>query len=57
MEVRRVAGSSDVRAVPASAEPRFVNPPLPALMLEARELRRRMPGSAAAARTCARDNA
>ena len=64
MEVRRVPGSSDVRAVPAgstdlrpvppSAELRFVKPPLPALMLEARELRRRMLVSAAAANTCAR---
>ncbi len=53
MEVRPVPGSMDLRPIPPSAEPRLVKPPLPALMLEARELRRRMLVSAAAARTCA----
>lgn len=52
MEVRAVPGSMDLRPVPPSTEPRLVNPPLPALMLEGRELRRRMLVSAAAASTC-----
>ena len=52
-DVRRVLGSSDVRAVPASPELSFATPPLPALTLDALELRRRMLGSAAAAaQTC-----
>ena len=48
----RVPGSNDVRAVPASKEPSLNAPPLPALTLDALELRRRMLGSAAAAQTC-----
>ena len=57
MEGRAVPGSMDLRpVVPPSAEPRLVNPPLPALMLEARELRRRMLVSAAAASTCAHED-
>jgi hypothetical protein len=59
-DVRRVPGSrdvravpSDVRAVPASPELSFAAPPLPALTLDALELRCRMLGSAtAAAHTC-----
>ena len=57
-EVRRVPGSKDVRAVPSdvravpASPPKLslaIAPPLPALTLDALELRRRMLGSAAAA--------